>query len=216
MSASLHIIGAGGYAKCIADAALSTTMYDNVIFYDINPVDDSLMGFKVLSEAELFKISEQSLISVGIGDNNLREKIVSKILSIRSDLIFPTIIHKLASISKYSTIGEGSVLLNGSVVGPCAKIGAHVCLYSNAVLEHDTVIEDFVTLAPSASTGGNVKIGKRSFLGLGACINHGIKIGDDTIIGAGACVTKDFQGECVLVGTPAKKIKDRKRGDAYL
>lgn len=216
MSASLHIIGAGGYAKCIADAALSTALCEDVVFYDINPVEENIMGFKILPEAEFFKIPPHSMASIGIGDNALREKIVNNVLSKRDDLNFPAIIHKFASISPYAVIGGGSVLLNGAIVGPCAKIGAHACLYSNAVLEHDAIIEDYVTLAPSASTGGNVKIGRRSFLGLGSSINHGVCVGDDIIIGAGSCVTKDFAGECVLVGTPATKIRDRKKGDKYL
>ena len=216
MGAILHIIGAGGYAKCIADAALSSKICDDIIFYDIAPNCELIMGFKVLPEAEFYEIPENSIACVGIGDNALREKIVRKIIDKRQDIKFPTIIHNNASISPFAKIGAGSVLLNGSVVGPCAIIGEHACLYSNAVLEHDAIIEDFVTLAPSANTGGNVKIGRRSFLGLGATINHGVSIGADTIIGAGANVIKDFAGEGILIGTPAVLKREHIAGKKYL
>lgn len=212
----MHIIGAGGYAKCIADAALSSKLCDDIIFYDISPNCELVMGFKVLPEAEFYKIPENSIACIGIGDNALREKIVNKIFDKRHDIKFPTIIHNNASISPFAKIGAGSVLLNGSLVGPCAIIGEHACLYSNAVLEHDAIIEDFVTLAPSAITGGNVRIGVRSFIGLGASINHGICVGNDTIIGSGANVIDNFPGSGLLVGTPAKFKREHKAGMKYL
>lgn len=55
----------------------------------------------------------------------------------------------------------------------------------------------------------NVEIGENCWIGMNAVILPGVHLGDRTIVGAGAIVTKSFSsGHCVIVGNPAKKIKD--------
>jgi carbonic anhydrase/acetyltransferase-like protein (isoleucine patch superfamily) len=54
-----------------------------------------------------------------------------------------------------------------------------------------------------------VVIGRYCWLGMGSVILPGVKLGDFTIVGANAVVTKSFvEGHCVLVGSPARKIKE--------
>ncbi len=54
-----------------------------------------------------------------------------------------------------------------------------------------------------------IKIGKHCWIGMNVVIMPGVELGDFTIVGAGSIVTKSFpEGKCVIVGNPAKKIKD--------
>lgn len=53
-----------------------------------------------------------------------------------------------------------------------------------------------------------VVIGKNCWIGTGAIILPGITIGDDAIVGAGAVVTKDVLPKTVVVGSPAKVLKE--------
>lgn len=54
-----------------------------------------------------------------------------------------------------------------------------------------------------------VIIGKNCWIGMNSVILPGVKLGDNTIVGAGSVVTKSFEeGNCVICGNPAKKIKD--------
>lgn len=77
-------------------------------------------------------------------------------------------------------------------------------------------MEDFSSLAPNATTGGNVRIGSFSAVSLGANIVHGKTVGHHTVIGAGALVLDDVPGFSVAVGVPAKVVKQRKEDDRYL
>lgn len=43
---------------------------------------------------------------------------------------------------------------------------------------------------------------------MNAMILPGVKLGNNTIVGAGSVVTKSFEGDCIIAGNPAKKIKD--------
>lgn len=57
--------------------------------------------------------------------------------------------------------------------------------------------------------GKDIKIGKNCWIGMNSVILPGVVLGDNTIVGAGSIVTKSFQeGNCVIAGNPAKKIKE--------
>lgn len=54
---------------------------------------------------------------------------------------------------------------------------------------------------------GEIKVGNNVFIGLNSIILPGVTIGDNTIVAAGSVVTKSFEGNCIIGGVPAKKIK---------
>ena len=56
-----------------------------------------------------------------------------------------------------------------------------------------------------------IRIGKNCFIGCNTIILKGTVLGDGCVVGAGAVVSGKFEGNCVIVGNPAKVIK--KLGD---
>jgi len=54
-----------------------------------------------------------------------------------------------------------------------------------------------------------IVLGQSCWIGMNSVILPGVQLGDRTIVAAGAVVTKSFpEGNCVLAGVPAKKIKE--------
>jgi len=76
------------------------------------------------------------------------------------------------------------------------------------VIGHDVTIGDYSVISPNASIGGNVNIGPGCYLGSGSIIKNGIKIGDNSIIGMGAVVLKDVKPNSVMVGNPARFLRE--------
>jgi serine O-acetyltransferase len=94
-------------------------------------------------------------------------------------------------------LGEGVLLKHnglGVVIHPKAIIGDYTQIYQN------------VSIAGRNDRGTPV-IGKRVFIGAGACILGGITIGDDAIIGANSVVINDIPSKAVVVGIPGKVIR---------
>ncbi len=90
--------------------------------------------------------------------------------------------------------------VNRIYIGDYTQFGPNVGLMSG---NHD--LYDFRKQSESKP----IKIGKHCWIGMNVVIMPGVELGDFTIVGAGSIVTKSFpEGKCVIVGSPAKKIKD--------
>ena len=68
------------------------------------------------------------------------------------------------------------------------------------------MIEDFVSVYPSASISGNVLLEEGVTIGTGARILQGITVGKGSFVGAGAVVTKDVAPGTIVAGVPAKEM----------
>ena len=218
MPEDILIFGAGGHARVVADAAEASAAWRVAAFVVTAPLGGSSMqGREIWPDGDVLTARRGPDAGiVAIGDNAVRQRIVERIRASRPDFRFVTVVHPRAVLSAHARVGEGSVLLAGAIVNPAAVVGAHVALYTNAIVEHDDVIGDFASLAPAAALGGAVTIGARSFVGMGAVVIHGRKVGADTVVGAHATVVADLPDRVVALGTPARVVRSREPGEPYL
>lgn len=132
----------------------------------------------------------------------LRERLVKMYFTIGYK--FATIISPEARISKFSTIGEGSVIQAGVNIAANTHVGRFSKLNTLCNIMHDNEIGDFVTVSPNAVTLGYVRIENHAFLGANCTILPHLKIGEGATVGAAAVVTKDVLPREVVKGNPAK------------
>jgi len=97
-------------------------------------------------------------------------------------------------------------------VNPCSTIGANVILNTGCSIDHHNQIGDHVHIAPGVHTGGTVKVGDGSLVGIGATIMPGLKIGARSIVGAGALVAEDVPSDVTVVGLPARPVRTAASG----
>lgn len=55
-----------------------------------------------------------------------------------------------------------------------------------------------------------VLLKKNSWIGAGAIILPGVTVGENSIVGAGSVVTKDVPDNTIVVGNPAKVVRNVK------
>ena len=103
-----------------------------------------------------------------------------------------------------------AVVSNGCVLGTGVLMG------TKASLDHDCTVDDYVSLAPNATTGGRVSVGSYSALLLSVSVIHGIAIGTHTVVGGAALVIDDLPDRVVAYGVPARVVRPRGEGEPYL
>lgn len=111
-------------------------------------------------------------------------------------------------------VGAGASIWYGAVVrGDVEKIhiGASTNIQDGAILHGDpgqlTILEEYVTVGHRAVVHG-AYIERGSLIGIGAVVMDGVRVGTGSIVGAGAVVTKDVPPHSLVVGIPAKLLRE--------
>ena len=122
-------------------------------------------------------------------------------------------------IRENSEIGDNVLVGTSSVIDGDCSIGNKVSIQTGVYITRYTTIEDGVFLGPLCVTtndkymkygvtlkGPIIKRGAR--IGANSTIMPGITVGKGAIVGAGSVVTRDVPPYKVVMGVPAKVVKD--------
>lgn len=199
MEDNITLYGASGHGKVVIDI-LKLAGFRNFTIFDDNPAIGHLAGHPVTRQPSGGSGSGRAIIS--IGNNRVRRRI-----SRDASHEYISACHPSAIIATDVVVGEGTVIMGGSVVNPGATIGKHCIINTGAVVEHDNHIGDFAHISPAVSLAGNVTVGEGTHVGIGAIVIQGIRIGKWATIGAGAVIIRDVPDYAVVVGNPGKIIK---------
>ena len=119
-----------------------------------------------------------------------------------------------ATVMGNVSLAKGSSVWYGAVVRGDVEqivIGKFSNVQDGAVLHGDpgkpTILEDYVTIGHRAVIH-SARIETGCTIGIGAIVLDGVKVGAGSIVGAGSVVTKDVPERSLVVGIPARKIKD--------
>ncbi len=205
MKKRLLIVGAGGHGKVVADIAMKMSLWESIAFLDDNDSLGEVLGLKVIDKAtEATKYVRDSDLFVAIGNDTIRERTQRELESAGAEL--PVLIHPHAVIAQDVELGVGSVVMAGVVINSCTRIGRGCIINTGATIGHDNIIEDFVHVSPGVNTGGSVRIGTGTWIGLGSKIVNNVNITGGCTVGAGAVVVKDITIAGTYVGVPARRL----------
>jgi len=208
----LAVIGAGGHGCVIADAAIVSSNWKSIVFFDDHVCAGSFVkGWPCQGKTSLlsnFKTAFSNVV-IGIGNNHIRLSLTDEMADIGHNLV--TVLHPAATISKQTTLGIGSVVFAGAVINIGATIGRACIINTGALIDHDCRLGDAVHISPGAVLAGGVNIGSGVWVGAGATVIEGVSVGRNTVIAAGATVIRDLPDGVVAMGTPARVVKKTRR-----
>lgn len=197
----LLVIGAGGHAKVVVDAARCAGM--DVAGVVGRPGDpDDVLGIPVSHDAS--NIDADGFI-IAIGDNAARARYFDEYHA--SGLAPVSVIHPSAVIAEGVHVGEGVFVAAGVIVNVDARIGTNAILNTGCTVDHDCVIGDHSLIGPRGSLCGAVEIGEGVLLGAGVNVTPGTRVGEWSVVGAGAAVVDDLPERSVCVGVPARVVR---------
>jgi sugar O-acyltransferase (sialic acid O-acetyltransferase NeuD family) len=212
----LIILGTGGNCVDILDAVLALNESAPSPVYRLRGfLDDdkkisgqTVEGYPVLGQLSQATQYPDCFFVNGIGSfrNYWRKPLIIGSTNLPLDR-FATVIHPTASVSRFASLGHGTVVLQHASINSHAKIGSHVIILPNAVVSHDVIVGDYSCLASAACVAGGVRIGKACYLGANCSVANDIQLGDGSLVGMGAVVLEDVPEVTVVVGNPARAIR---------
>lgn len=212
MMKPLILVGGGGHCKSVIEAAESAG-YEIMGVLDMpEDIGKEILSTKVIGtddDIPQYVDKAEFVITVGFIKNPaIRIKLYNRVKEAGGKLA--TIIASTAYVSKYTTIGEGTVVMHNAFVNAGAKVGNNVILNTFTNIEHDAVIGDQCHISTGTMINGDCKVGANCFIGSQSVLANGITIGDDIIIGAGSLVRKSINIKGIYSGNPAiLKIKSK-------
>jgi acetyltransferase-like isoleucine patch superfamily enzyme len=125
-------------------------------------------------------------------------------------------VRERAVIGRLSVLGRGASMENDALVGAGARIQSGC--YITAFCE----VEDDVFMAPGVQTLNDPSAGRRApgerlrgprvrrgaRIGGAAVLLPGVEIGEEAFVGAGAVVTRDVPPRTLVVGVPARPVRE--------
>jgi acetyltransferase-like isoleucine patch superfamily enzyme len=121
------------------------------------------------------------------------------------------------------TVGDDVVLGRGSLIENDTSVGAMTRIQADAYITAYSTLEEHVFIAPCVVTtndnfmgrterrhaltkGPTIRRGAR--VGGGAVLCPGVEIGEEAFVGAGAVVTNDVPPRALVVGNPARVLRE--------
>jgi len=120
-----------------------------------------------------------------------------------------SLIDPSAFVSRTAQIGPGCVIFPHCYIGLNARLHDFVFCLSGSIINHDDVIEQGVILASGVTLAGYVHVESDCYLGQRCTCKQYLRIGRGSLIGMGAVVVNDVPPNSVMVGNPARKLRDR-------
>lgn len=213
MAEKVIVIGAGGHAGVVADALLAAGI-EVTGFTDSNAATHAsrLFGIPVLGNDDILERYSPSEFTLangigGIQSMDLRQRVQERLEE--RGWRFCGVVHPRAIVSPFASIGEGVQVLAGAIVQAGVQLAKGCIVNTGAVIEHGSAVAEWVHVAPGAVLCGGVSVGHASHVGARAVIRQSIKLGPQTVVGLGAVVVRDFDGAGVLVGVPARSLREQ-------
>ena len=121
---------------------------------------------------------------------------------------FPPVVDPTVIGPAHPSIGDGTFVGAGCMVGAMSVLGQQICFNRAVTIGHHSRIEDYAGFGPAAILCGLVTVERGAFIGAGALLGPNVTVGANALVGAGSVVLRDVAPNSVVVGNPARLIRE--------
>jgi len=175
------LIGAGGHCKSCIDVIEQDGRFSIAGIVD-RPGADSpadVLGYPLIGTdndlVELRKRIDYALVTVGqVQSADVRIRLYNRFIELGYNL--PAIISPHAHVSRYASVGAGTIVMHGATVNAAASVGVNCIINSHCLIEHDARVADHCHISTGAIVNGQAVVGLGSFVGSGAVVVQGEQV----------------------------------------
>lgn len=202
----VFVFGAGGHAKVVVATLIAAGhrvggLYDD----DAAKRGRFLLGHPVLGTLDDVPRDRKLRAVAAVGDNLTRARVVERL----PDVEWITVVHPNADVHSSVELGAGTAVFSGAVIQPDTIVGSHGIVNTAATVDHDSVLGDYVHVAPGCHLAGETRIEEGAFLGIGSVGCPGVSIGAWATVAAGAVVVDDIPPRVTAIGVPARPCRKK-------
>jgi UDP-2-acetamido-3-amino-2,3-dideoxy-glucuronate N-acetyltransferase len=197
-------------------------IHPDTIIGDNVRIDDHTVVGKLPMKAPLSAITEEQQLPACVIEDNVI--VGTSVVIYRGCIVRKSVmVADLASVREMAEIGEFTIVGRGVTVENKVRIGKRCKLETEAYITALSVIEDCCFIAPEVTftndnflgrtkerfkyhKGVTIKRGAR--VGANVTVLPGITIQEDALVAAGSIVTRDVPARKIVMGTPARVLRD--------
>lgn len=188
----LILVGAGGHCKSCIDVVEKTGEYCITGLIDLKEkIGEKVLGYPIIDCDDNLKkyINSETYFLITLGQIKSAKKRLESYLYLKScGAKFAKVISPRAYVSKYTKIGEGTIVMHGAIINASVEVGENCIINTKALLEHDTVVGNTCHISTGVILNGGVKVCDNSFVGSNSTLVQGVYIPFGSFIKAGSLV----------------------------
>jgi acetyltransferase-like isoleucine patch superfamily enzyme len=199
----------------------SATVYPGTVLgEDVKVLENAVVG-KQPSLSPRSTTKREELAPAEIGDGTIVS--TGAIVFAGTRIGARVILGDQSCVRERVTVGDDVVLGRGSLIENDTSVGAMTKIQAMAYITAHSTLEEHVFIAPCVVTtndnfmgrterrraltkGATIRRGAR--VGGGAVLCPGVEIGEEAFVGAGAVVTKNVPPRALVVGNPARVLRE--------
>jgi acetyltransferase-like isoleucine patch superfamily enzyme len=205
----------------VADVHPTATVYDGTVLGDgVRVLENAVVG-KQPSLGASSTARREPLPPTEIGDDTIISTgavvFAGSRIGARCIVGDQSCIRERVQLADDCILGRGSLIENDTTVGAGTRIQAEAYITAYSTLEEDVFIAPCVVTTNDDYMGRTERrkaamrgptIRRSARVGGGAVLCPGVEIGEEAFVGAGAVVTKDVPPRKLVVGNPARVLRD--------